>query len=95
MKGLVIEQEQDYNPHFDYLIFIVVPEKQNLAISREYDEMLASTDFVIDGNCEVIGEVDVPDDLIEAALSLIPVQKKFNAFATSFAEILPANAIQR
>ncbi len=67
---------------------LVVEERDNLAITPHNNQVYAFTGFDLKGNCEVIGEVEVPDELVEKALTFIRVKAEFDDLKGSFKALL-------
>lgn len=60
----------------------------NIAIRTFHDgQVSVSTDFDMEG-CEILGEIEVPDELIEKALALIRAEKELNDLKEKFKALL-------
>ena len=53
----------------------MVEEINNLASAIHRNRVIVLENFQVNGDCEVLGEVEVPDKLIKKALNLARAQK--------------------
>ena len=67
---------------------LVVEEKNNLAITPHDNQVYAFTGFDLKNDCEVIGEVEVPDELVEKALAFVRIKAEFDGLKDSFEALL-------
>lgn len=94
MKAKIVQQKvyesvMDWNHRGGSIVRrLVIEEKDNLAITPYNDRVYAFTGFDLDDGCKIIGEVDVPDELIEKALTLIRVKAEFNGLKHSVEALL-------
>jgi hypothetical protein len=68
---------------------LVVEERDNLAITPHHDnQVYAFTGFNLKDGCEVIGEVEVPDELVEKALAFVRIKAEFDGLKGTFEALL-------
>lgn len=67
---------------------LVVEERDNLAITPHDNQVYAFTGFDLKDGCEVIGEVEVPDELVEKALAFIRAKAEFDGLKDTFEALL-------
>lgn len=67
---------------------LVVEEKDNLAITPHNDQVYVFTGFNLDADCEIIGEVEVSNELVEEALAFIRAKAELNSHMDSFKALL-------
>ena len=70
---------------------LVIEEKGNLAITLHKKEMHVYPHFLIKEECEVVGEVDVPDEMVEKAEALLRAKAELNALQGTFQELISTN----
>lgn len=58
---------------------LVIEEAGNLAIALYDDKIFILTDFKINSGCQVIGEVEVPDELVAKALAFVSAREELNS----------------
>lgn len=63
---------------------LVVKEKDLLAITVHNNEVFAMQNFKIDDDCKIIGEVEVPDELVEKALAFVRAKTELDALKDTF-----------
>ncbi len=84
MKAKIVREELDCEPAHSPITRIVIEEKNNLAITPFGEEMFVRTGFEIDDNCTIIREIEIPDELIEAALEFVQAKEKFDKLNVLF-----------
>lgn len=67
---------------------LVVEEADNLVITPHDDQVHAFTGFNLKDNCKVIGEVEVPDELVEKALAFVRAKAELDGLKGSFEALL-------
>jgi len=67
---------------------LVVEEKNNLAITPDDNQLYAIIGFDLRNDYEVIGEVEVPDDLVEKALAFVRAKAEFDGLKGTFEALL-------
>ena len=67
---------------------LVVEEADNLAVTPHDGQVYAFTGFDLKGGCEVIGEVQVPDGLVEKALAFVHAKAEFDSLEDTFKTLL-------
>jgi len=69
---------------------LVVEEAENLAITPDQGRVFVWINFDVhaDDSCKVIGEVDVPDELVRKALALAHAQTELNGLEDTFNKLL-------
>jgi len=65
---------------------ILVPDADNLVITPHEEEVYAWTGG-LEGEYEVIGEVEVPDELVERALAFARAKQEFDSLGNRFKEL--------
>lgn len=70
-----------------YIKRIIVEEKDNLAITPHNNEVYVFTGFNLK-KCEVLGEVEVPDVLVEQAHAFAKAKKEFDGLKGTFEAFL-------
>jgi hypothetical protein len=66
---------------------LVIENKNNLAITPLDDEVYALTGFNLKDST-IIGEVEVPDELVEVALAFANIKTKLDSLRGSFQKLL-------
>lgn len=92
MKGLVVSgtYTTDVDSGAKARIYrIVVPERDNLLVTYAHESMQASRGTDI-SNDTVVGEVDVPDELVERVERFLDARAALDAAEPAFHELLPA-----
>ena len=67
---------------------IVIEGEDNLAITPHDNQVYAFTDFDIKGGCKVIGEIEVPDELVEKAFAFVRTKAEFDGLKDTFEALL-------
>jgi hypothetical protein len=67
---------------------LIVEGADNLAITPHDDQVYAFTSFDLTDDCEVLGEVEVPDELVEKALAFVRAKAEFNSLKDTFEALL-------
>jgi hypothetical protein len=67
---------------------IVIAEAGNIAITPYKGQIYVFTGFVFTSASKVIGEVDVPDDLVNRARAFIHAKEEFNELREKFEVLL-------
>lgn len=67
---------------------LVVEEADNLAITPHDNQVYAFTGFNLKDDCKVIGEVEVPDELVEKALTFVRAKAEFDGLKGTFEALL-------
>lgn len=67
---------------------LVVEEANNLAITPHKNEVYAVIGFDLTRNCQIIGEIDVPDELVEKALAFVLAKVEFDNLKDFFNTLL-------
>jgi hypothetical protein len=89
MKGQIVTQQVydsilDFTHGFSHTVKrILVPDADNLVITPHEGEVYAWTGG-LEGEYEVIGEVDVPDELVVRALAFARAKKEFDSLVKRF-----------
>jgi hypothetical protein len=68
---------------------LVVEEKDNLCITIGEGQLYAFTGFNLDGNeYELVGETEVPDELVEQAFAYTQAKMEFDKLRVQFEKLL-------
>jgi len=67
---------------------LVVEEAGNLIITSRDNQVCAFTGFNLEEDCKVIGEVEVPDELVEKALAFVRAKAEFDGLKDAFEALL-------
>ena len=57
---------------------LIIEGADNLAIAIYRDRVIVLENFKLDGDCEVLGEVEVTDQLVKKAQALLRAQKRLD-----------------
>lgn len=94
MKAVIVQQKV-YEGVMDFahggghtVKRLVVPEAEKLAITLDGAQVFAFTGFQIHEDCEVLGDIDVDDDLINAALDFARAKSRLDALRERFAQLV-------
>jgi len=63
---------------------IVVDCPDKLTITSFHRQLFVFTGFVFTSSCRIVGEVEVPDELVENARSFIRAKEEFNCLREKF-----------
>ena len=67
---------------------LVVEEANSLAITPCDNQVYAFTNFNLKDDYKVLGEVEVPDELVEKTLTFIRAKAEFNGLKDTFEALL-------
>lgn len=93
MKATIVSQivhngMMDFIHGYSYEIKrLVIESKDNLAITPHNNEILVFTGFKLSDG-EIIGEVEIPDELVEKALAFIKAKAEFDSLKSEFEALI-------
>lgn len=67
---------------------IVIAEAGNIAITPYKGQIYVFTGFVFTRSCTVLGEIDVPDELVERARLFVHAKEEFQGLREKFEMLL-------
>ena len=67
---------------------IVIVEAGNIAITPYKGQVYVFTGFVFTSASSVVGEVEVPDELVESARAFVHAKEEFNGLREKFETLL-------
>jgi len=94
MKALVVKAKVSVTPmglghRTSYVRYLVIKERDNLAIGIFDGAIVAFFDFFLDrGDCVALGEVEVPNELVEKATALAVAKKNMQESIDIFEKII-------
>lgn len=93
MKGLVVSGTYTTDAdsgHKAGIYLIVIPERDNLLVASTNGETIVASRGTDISRNTVVGEIEVPDELVEKVQRFLDAKAALNATEPAFRELLPA-----